>query len=145
MSKLSSEQAVTIQQQSSNSVIVDSQELALQIADAADDKKAQDIVLLKVTDISYLADYFVIVTGFSRTQLKAIAESIEEKIEEKYNLVPVRVSGKRDGDWIVQDYADVIVHTFLPEEREYYNFEAFWGHAERIEYSPDSSQTSVYE
>ena len=145
MSKLSSEQAVTIQQQSSNSVIVDSQELALQIADAADDKKAQDIVLLKVTDISYLADYFVIVTGFSRTQLKAIAESIEEKIEEKYNLVPVRVSGKRDGDWIVQDYADVIVHTFLPEEREYYNLEAFWGHAERIEYSPDSSQTSVYE
>jgi len=142
MSKLSSEQAIATQQQSSNSAILDSQELALQIADAADDKKAQDIVLLKVTDISYLADYFVIITGFSRTQLKAIAESIEEKIEEEYNLLPVRVSGKKEGDWVVQDYADVIVHTFLPEEREYYNLEAFWGHAERIEYSRDSSQTS---
>ena len=145
MSKLSSEQAVATQQQSANPAIVDSKELALQIADAADDKKAQDIVLLKVTDISYLADYFVIITGFSRTQLKAIAESIEEKVEEKYNLLPTRVSGKKEGDWVVQDYADVIVHTFLPEEREYYNLEAFWGHAERIEYSPQSSQTSAYE
>ena len=128
-----SPKAIAIQHQVNS--IVDSKELALQIADAAEDKKAENIVLLKVTDISYLADYFVIITGFSRTQLKAIAESIEEKIEEKYNRVPVRVSGKREGDWIVQDYEDVIVHTFLPEEREYYDLEAFWGHAERIEYS----------
>ena len=136
MSKLSPQQAIATKQQSQNATIVDSQELAYLVAKAADDKKAQDIVLLKVTDISYLADYFVIITGFSRTQLKAIAESIEEQVEEKYNRVPVRVSGKREGDWVVQDYEDVIVHTFLPEEREYYNLEAFWGHAERIEYSP---------
>ena len=128
-----SPKAIAIQDQVNP--MVDSKELALQIADAAEDKKAENIVLLKVTDISYLADYFVIITGFSRTQLKAIAESIEEKIEKKYNRVPVRVSGKQEGDWIVQDYEDVIVHTFLPEEREYYDLEAFWGHAERIEYS----------
>ena len=113
--------------------------IALEIAAAADDKKAQDIVLLDVSDVSYLADYFVIITGFSGTQLKAIAESIEEKLEEKYNRIPVRVSGKREGNWVVQDYEDVIVHTFLPEEREYYNLEAFWGHAERIEYFSESS------
>ena len=140
MSKLSSEQAIAREQQSQNPIAVDSKELALQIAEAADDKKAQDIVLLKVADISYLADYFVIITGFSRTQLKAIAESIEEKIEEKYHRVPVRVSGKREGEWVVQDYEDVIVHTFLPEEREYYNLEAFWGHAERIEFSDRNSE-----
>ena len=139
MSKLSSEQAIATQQESQNSISIDSKALALEIAAAADDKKAQDIVLLDVSDVSYLADYFVIITGFSGTQLKAIAESIEEKLEEKYNRIPVRVSGKREGNWVVQDYEDVIVHTFLPEEREYYNLEAFWGHAERIEYFSESS------
>ena len=138
MSKLSSKQTIATQKQSHVPSAVNSKELAWQIAIAADDKKAEDIVLLKVTDISYLADYFVIITGFSGTQLQAIAESIEEQIEEKYNRHPVRVSGKREGNWIVQDFEDVIVHTFLPEEREYYNLEAFWGHAERIEFSQHS-------
>ncbi len=113
---------------------VTSLELAQAIAAAADDKKAVDIVLLNVTDISYLSDYFVIVTGFSKTQTQAICEAIEEKIEQQFSLYPVRVSGKQEGAWIVQDYGNVIVHIFLPEEREYYNLEAFWGHAERIEF-----------
>ena len=128
-----SPQQATVTQNQSNPII-DTKELALQVAKAAEDKKAQDITLLKVSDVSYLADYFVIVTGFSQTQLNAIAESIEEQIEEKFNLQPIRVSGKREGNWVVQDYGDVIVHSFLPEEREYYNLEAFWGHAERIEF-----------
>ncbi len=135
----SSEQAIATENQNySNQLTIDSQELALQIAAAAAEKKAQDIVLLKVREVSYLADYFVIVTGFSRTQLNAIAESIEERLEEKFNLHPVRVSGKREGNWIVQDYAEVIVHIFLPEEREYYDLEAFWGHAERLEFPSQS-------
>jgi ribosome-associated protein len=137
MSK-SFEPATATQNQSSTTSIIEPQELALEIADAAEDKKAADIVLLKVSDVSYLADYFVIITGFSRAQLNAIAESIEERLEEKYSLHPVRTSGKREGGWIVQDYADVIVHIFLPEEREYYNLEAFWGHAERHEFSQPS-------
>lgn len=136
MSKLSSEQ-VTISQQSTQ-LNIDTKELALQIATAASDKKAEDIVLLKVNEVSYLADYFVIITGFSQAQLKAIAESIEEQVEEKFNLQPLRVSGKKEGNWVVQDYGDVIVHTFLPEDREYYNLEAFWGHAERLEFSQPS-------
>ena len=131
MSK-SPQQAIITQNQSNQ--VINTEELALQVAKAAEDKKAQDITLLKVSDVSYLADYFVIVTGFSRTQLNAIAESIEEQIEEKFNLQPIRVSGKREGNWVVQDYGDVIVHSFLPEEREYYNLEAFWGHADRIEF-----------
>ena len=135
MSKTSEQAIATENQNNDHLPIIDSRELALQIAAAAEEKKAQDIVLLKVDEVSYLADYFVIVSGFSRTQLNAIAESIEERLEQKYHLYPRRVSGKRQGDWIVQDYADVIVHTFLPEEREYYDLEAFWGHAERIEFS----------
>ena len=133
MSK-SSEHAIATQKQSQTPAIIDSKEIAWQIASAAEDKKAEDIVLLDVSEVSYLADYFVLVTGFSRTQLNAIAESIEERLE-KFDLQPMRVSGKREGDWVVQDYGDVIAHIFLPEAREYYNLEAFWGHAERIEFS----------
>ena len=139
MIKSSEQETATKNGNSSAKLTIDSRELALQIAAAAEEKKAQDIVLLKVSEVSYLADYFVIVTGFSRTQLNAIAESIEERLEEKFNLHPVRVSGKREGNWIVQDYGDVIVHSFLPEEREYYDLEAFWGHAERLEFSSQSN------
>ncbi|MEL6496174.1 MAG: ribosome silencing factor [Cyanobacteria bacterium J06623_7] len=134
MSK-SSEPAIATQNQFSTTTELEPQQLAREIVTAAEEKKAADIVLLQVGDVSYLADYFVIITGFSRTQLNAIAESIEDYLEIEHNLRPVRVSGKKEGGWIVQDYADVIVHIFLPEEREYYNLEAFWGHAERQEIS----------
>lgn len=111
------------------------QNLALTIAQAADDRKGSDITVLKVTAISFLTDYFVIITGFSRTQVKAIAEAIEEKVYQTHQQVPRQTEGKQDGNWILQDFGDVIVHIFLPEEREFYNLEAFWGHAERLEFS----------
>jgi ribosome-associated protein len=112
-----------------------SQELAWKIAEVADDKKAADIAILQVEDVSYLTDYFVIATGFSKIQVRAIADAIEEKICEQFEIAPVRVEGKTEGNWIVQDYGEVIVHLFLPSEREYYTLEAFWGHAKRIEFS----------
>lgn len=102
------------------------------ITQAADDRKADDLVVLKVADVSYLADYFVIVSGFSRTQVRAIANNIEEKVEEIYGKTPNHTSGQNDGSWILQDYGDVIVHIFMPQERSFYNLEAFWSHAERI-------------
>jgi ribosome-associated protein len=123
----------------------DSQQFAWTIAQAADDRKAADIVILQVTDVSYLSDYFVIVTGFSKTQVRAIADAIEEKVEQTYHKNPLRVEGKSDGTWILQDFGDVIVHIFLPEEREFYNLEAFWRHAERFDFSanpqPPTSDT----
>ena len=111
-----------------------SEQLAWKIAEAADDKKAGNIVLLQVQEVSYLADYFVIATGFSTTQLRAISQSIEKQLVDKYNRYPIRVEGKNQGNWVVIDYGEVIVHIFLPEEREYYNLEAFWGHAERKDF-----------
>lgn len=131
----------TIANYSSNLTVIDNtsdkqiQNLALTIAQAADDRKGDDIAILKVTEISYLTDYFVIVTGFSRTQVKAIAAAIEEKVYQTHQQVPRQTEGKNDGNWILQDFGDVIVHIFLPEEREFYNLEAFWGHAERLEFS----------
>ncbi len=113
--------------------------LALAIAEAADDRKAGDITILQTGDISYLADYFVIVTGFSNVQVRAIANSIEGAIEDNFDRQPLRTEGMSEGRWVLKDYGDVIVHIFMPSDREYYDLEAFWGHAERIEFQPTSA------
>ncbi|HBE21618.1 MAG TPA: ribosome silencing factor [Cyanobacteria bacterium UBA11149] len=110
-----------------------SQELALTIAQLADDRKGDNIVILRVAEVSYIADYFVIVTGFSRIQVRAIQGWIEEEVEKLCQRLPIRTEGQADSSWILQDYGDVMVHIMLPQEREFYNLEAFWGHAERIE------------
>jgi ribosome-associated protein len=110
-----------------------SEELAVTIAEAASDRKAGDILLLKVTDVSYLADYFVLMTGYSRVQVRAIAEAIEEQVATQWQRRPLRTAGKAEGSWVLQDYGEVIVHIMMPKEREFYNLEAFWSHAERLE------------
>ena len=115
----------------------DSKELALVIADAGDDRTADNIVILKVDNLSYVAEYFVIMTGYSAPQLKAISASVADKVEEKFSREALRIEGKNDPNWILQDYGDVIVHIFTPEAREYYKLQAFWGGAEEIPYTPD--------
>ena len=141
MSKSESHQApnIAIEELSSSDNYVTSEQIAYAIAEAADDKKAQDIVLLKVAAVSYLTDYFVVVTGFSKPQLRAICDSVEQKVADDFEREPIRVEGKTDGRWVLIDYGEVIVHVFLPEEREFYNLEAFWGHAEKIDYGVEST------
>jgi len=107
-------------------------DLAFAMADAADDRKAVDIVILNVSDVSYLADYFVIATGLSLPQVRGIANSIEQNALETCGRLPLRVEGQAEGNWVLLDYGDVIAHIFLPDEREYYGLETFWGHAERV-------------
>ncbi len=113
----------------------ESRQLALTIAQAADDRKGSNITLLGVADVSYLADYFVIVTGFSTVQVRAIARSIEDKVETEWQQQPLRIEGQMEGNWVLIDYGDVIAHIFMPNEREFYSLEAFWGHAEQINFS----------
>ena len=114
--------------------------LALTIAEAADDRKGGDIIILSVSEVSYLADYFVIVTGFSRAQVRAISQAIEEKVDKEWQRPPLRVEGQSESSWILQDFGEVIVHILLPQEREFYNLEAFWGHAEQIEFQASQPQ-----
>jgi len=111
-----------------------SRELALTIAEAGDERKGEDILILGVADVSYLTDYFVIITGFSKVQVRAISQAIEDKVESRWQRLPLRIEGQTEGSWILQDYGEVIVHILLPQEREFYNLEAFWGHAEHIEF-----------
>lgn len=89
-------------------------QLALTIARAADERKGQDILLLRVAEISYLADYFVLVTGSSPAQVRAIARAIEEQVAHQWHRRPRHQEGSPEGGWVLQDYGDVIVHLFLP-------------------------------
>ncbi|HEY9621354.1 MAG TPA: ribosome silencing factor [Crinalium sp.] len=120
---------------SNGTIANDSYTLAMTMAEAADDRKGADIVLLDVSEVSYLADYFVIATGFSSVQVRAIARSIQDSVSEELHRLPLQVEGQTDGNWILIDYGDVIAHIFMPEGREFYNLEAFWGHAKRIPFA----------
>ncbi|MEG5033430.1 ribosome silencing factor [Microcoleus sp. AT3-D2] len=110
--------------------------LIMTVAQAADDRKAVDIVLLRVAEVCYLADYFAIITGFSNVQVRAISQAIADQVEEEWQRLPLRTQGLSDASWVVMDYGDAIIHILKPQEREFYNLEAFWGHAERIDFSP---------
>ncbi|OBQ35484.1 MAG: ribosome silencing factor [Anabaena sp. CRKS33] len=114
-----------------------SKNLALTIAEAGYERKAGEIILLNLANISYLSDYFVIMTGYSKVQVRAIADAVEGQVEIEWQRRPRTTEGKAEGTWILQDYGDVIVHIMMPREREFYNLEAFWGHAERI-FMPNS-------
>jgi ribosome-associated protein len=95
---------------------------------AAKDKKAEDITVLDIRKISIIADYFLICSGRSSTHVQAIVENIQEKLEEK-NINALRREGFREGEWVLLDYGDVVIHVFQEAERQFYNLERLWGDA----------------
>ena len=92
---------------------------------ALDSKKADDIRILKVRDLTILANYFVIVSGSSSTQVKALADEVDFKLGEK-GEEPKSIDGKASGNWIVLDYIDVVFHVFYKETRDFYDLERLW-------------------
>ena len=100
-------------------------ELADLLFQAADDEKADDIVLLDVADLTIICDYFLICTGKSLTHVKAIADGILENMEER-GVVPLNVHAPRDARWIAMDYGGVVVHVFTAEARAFYDLERLW-------------------
>ena len=109
-------------------------EIARIAVKSLDNKKALDIKLLRTRDITVLADYFVICTARSTTQLKTLSDEVEEILKEN-GEVPLRREGHRSGGWVLLDYACVVVHLFLQETREFYTLERLWGDAEDIDIS----------
>ena len=101
------------------------QDLALKIAKILDNKKAENITILKVDHLTSITDYFVIATGRSAQAVHALYEEVTDKLAEE-GLMPRRNDGVRESRWIVLDYLGVIVHIFHPEERQYYNIERLW-------------------
>ena len=101
------------------------------IVKALDDKKAEDITVLKVSSLTIVADYFVIAAGTSNTHVRALADEVEFKMDEA-GFAPRQIEGKATG-WILLDYHDVVVHVFMKDQREYYNLEKLWADAEEVE------------
>ena len=107
----------------------DSKTLACVIAGALDDKLGKDITILNISHVSSLADYFVIVTGDSTPQVKALMNNTREKIKEHFNRLPVRSENDAKNRWNLLDYGDVVVHILHKEDRETYAIEKFWNNA----------------
>ncbi|MCI0425880.1 MAG: ribosome silencing factor [Actinobacteria bacterium] len=114
------------------SVVERSVEMARVAAEAIFSKKGVDIVLLDVEDAFFLTDVFVIATGSSRPHVQALAEYVEERVAAVCGVKPLRVEGENEGEWVLIDFGDVIVHIFQAGPREYYSLERLWGDAERI-------------
>ena len=110
-----------------------SYQMAQAAAIAADGRKGENIVLLAIGEVSSLAEYFVIASGFSKAQVRAIAGMVEDELSEKFGRKPRNIAGEQDGTWVLLDYGDLIVHSMMTDEREYYDLEAFWGHAPKLE------------
>lgn len=100
-------------------------ELALKIARLLDTKKALDLSVLEVTGVTEIADYFVICTGNSSTQVRACAEEVEFKLKQE-EILPLHIEGHQTKNWIVMDYGCVVVHVFDPEARAFYDLERLW-------------------
>jgi ribosome-associated protein len=99
--------------------------------EASQDKKASDLVVLDLRGLASFTDFFLLATGSSHRQLKAIADAIEEELA-GMRVKPNHVEGYPHGDWILMDYVDFVIHIFTPRSRTYYDLERLWGDAERL-------------
>lgn len=104
-------------------------DLARQIVDVIADKKGEKIVLLDLRKHTIITDYFIICSGSSERQLKAIVEGIRVEIKKDFGVSPQRVDGDAATGWVLLDYGDIMIHAFLPETRSYYALEELWQEA----------------
>ncbi|MST95326.1 MAG: ribosome silencing factor [Pedosphaera sp.] len=111
---------------------MDSKTLALLCRDLADNKKAENIVVLEVSRISSITDYFVLVSASSEPHLRAIAGEITDKLRDEHGERPRAIDGTLQTAWMVLDYFDVIVHVMRADVRERYDLEGLWGDATRV-------------
>lgn len=119
-------------------MMMNEKEMKQLIAEAASDKKASDILFIDMKNVSLVADYFIICSGNSVPQVKAIADNIEEKLHEAGHEM-IHREGYREGRWVLLDYGTCVAHVFLTEEREFYHLERLWGDAPQEVYEEEAS------
>lgn len=112
---------------------LESHKFACMVAQILDDKLAKDITILNISNVSSLADYFVIVTGDSTPHVKSLMETVKDKIKTDFSRLPIRQENDVKNRWNLIDYGDVVVHILHKEERETYAIEKFWNHAYSIQ------------
>jgi iojap-like ribosome-associated protein len=112
---------------------MNSLELAKKAARLLDDKKALNINVVKIENISSLTDYFVIATGTVNTHVRALSEEVEVKLKEA-DIMPAGVEGHRSNSWVLLDYISVVVHVFTEEARGFYDLDRLWRDGEKIDF-----------
>jgi ribosome-associated protein len=105
----------------------------LAAAEAASGKKAERVVILDVSSQLVITDFFVICSGNSDRQVRTIAQEVQQRLAEDHGVKPFRREGEREGQWVLLDYVDFVLHVFQPEDREYYDLERLWADAEKTE------------
>ena len=103
------------------------------IVKVLDNKKAEEIKVIKISELTVMSDYFIIANGTSNTHVRALAEEVEAELSEA-GVEPRNIEGRSTG-WILLDYGDVVVHVFTPRDREYYNLERLWQDGEEFDIS----------
>ena len=111
---------------------MDSKKLALLCRDLAENRKAENVVVLDVREVSSITDYFVVATGTSEPHLRAVVSEITDKLRDDHDLKPKSHDGSLQTSWIVLDYFDVIVHIMRADVREHYKLEDLWGDAPQV-------------
>ena len=114
------------------------------IARVIDDKLGKDIVILNIKNVSVLGDYFVIGTGESSTQVRAITEYIRDFVKKKFNRIPLGDENDKKNRWNLLDYGDVVVHILQRDERDTYAIEKFWNHAFSVDEKTWMEQSEEY-
>jgi ribosome-associated protein len=117
--------------------------LAAAAVDAMLEKKAHNVTIMDMRAVSGVADVFVIGTGDSDLQIKAIADSVSEKIREGYSEKPWHTEGYVERQWVLLDYVDLVVHVFSHEKRHFYDLERLWGDAPSEDVAPEASSEDV--
>ena len=109
-----------------------SKEIAGKIVKILDSKKALDIRVIGISDLTIIADYFVLATGTSNTQVKALADEVEYQLKQQ-DIMPNRMEGYNSSSWILVDYGNVVVHIFQKDTRDFYSLERLWADGEQID------------
>lgn len=115
--------------------MLSSKDKALLIAKALEDKKGVDPLILDLKGLTLVADYFVLVSGKSKTQVQALAQGVMEALTAN-QVKELRLEGYNDAQWVLLDYGDVVVHIFQEEARRFYDLERLWGDAKRLHFAP---------
>jgi ribosome-associated protein len=114
----------------------DGEVMARAAAEYADDKKAEDIVILDMREISPVTDYMVVCSASSLPQLRAVRDEIEDKFRKDHDIRPLAGDRNLESGWLIQHYGDVMVHIFLPDKRGFYSLEDLYNDAPRVPWSP---------
>jgi ribosome-associated protein len=112
---------------------LDSLEQARRIAGIAQDKLADDVVILDMRPVCVFTDFFVVCSGRNPRQVKSIWDEVHARLKQDGRLLPQAVDGERESTWIVADYLDVVLHVFTPDQRSYYRLEDLWGDVPSVE------------